>query len=75
MEYRGSGEGAVRTAVDGDLDAAEFIAYWLDDEDDVLAAMNVNVWDAGDELEAAGRSRARFAGPATGTTGLAARAG
>jgi 3-phenylpropionate/trans-cinnamate dioxygenase ferredoxin reductase subunit len=52
MEYRGHGEGAARVVIDGDLDAGEFLAYWLDAEDRTLAAMNVNVWDRGDELEA-----------------------
>jgi 3-phenylpropionate/trans-cinnamate dioxygenase ferredoxin reductase subunit len=58
MEYRGHGEGAARTLLDGDLSAGEFVAYWLDDADRVLAAMNVNVWDKGDELEALVRDRA-----------------
>jgi 3-phenylpropionate/trans-cinnamate dioxygenase ferredoxin reductase subunit len=57
MEYRGHGEGAARTVVDGDLDTGEFLAYWLDDADRVIAAMNVNVWDKGDELDAMVRSR------------------
>jgi 3-phenylpropionate/trans-cinnamate dioxygenase ferredoxin reductase subunit len=57
MEYRGHGEGAARVDVDGDLEGGEFVASWLDDEGRVLAAMNVNVWDRGDELEAMVRSR------------------
>jgi 3-phenylpropionate/trans-cinnamate dioxygenase ferredoxin reductase subunit len=57
MEYRGHGEGAVRTVVDGNLDAGEFLAYWLDAAGRVLAAMNVNVWDAGEALEARVRNR------------------
>ncbi|MGW2159950.1 NAD(P)/FAD-dependent oxidoreductase [Nonomuraea sp. NPDC001699] len=43
--------------VRGDLDAREFIAFWLDEEDKVLAAMNVNVWDVTDHTQALIRSR------------------
>ena len=28
----------------------EFVAFWLDDQDRILAAMNVNVWDVPDEV-------------------------
>ncbi|MEU1727960.1 FAD-dependent oxidoreductase [Nonomuraea sp. NPDC005692] len=56
--------------VRGDLDAREFIAFWLDEEDRVLAAMNVNVWDVTDHTQALIRSRkpvdrARLADPGT----------
>ncbi|MEV4416979.1 FAD-dependent oxidoreductase [Catellatospora sp. NPDC049609] len=32
--------------------APEFIAFWLTDDDRVVAAMNVNVWDVQDDLQA-----------------------
>jgi NADPH-dependent 2,4-dienoyl-CoA reductase/sulfur reductase-like enzyme len=49
-EYRGLADPAHdRLAIRGDLDAREFIAFWLRD-DYVAAAMNVNVWDDGDAL-------------------------
>ena len=35
----------------GDVDGREFIAFWLDG-DRVRAAMNVNVWDVTDDLQA-----------------------
>jgi 3-phenylpropionate/trans-cinnamate dioxygenase ferredoxin reductase subunit len=57
MEYRGHGEGAARVAIDGDLAAGEFVASWHADDGAVLAAMNVNVWDRGDELEVLVRPR------------------
>ncbi|MDQ1373324.1 MAG: 3-phenylpropionate/trans-cinnamate dioxygenase ferredoxin reductase component, partial [Actinomycetota bacterium] len=56
MEYRGHAESFARVVIDGDMATSEFVAYWLDDDDGVLAAMNVNVWDRGDELEAAVRA-------------------
>ncbi|MER6578098.1 FAD-dependent oxidoreductase [Nonomuraea sp. NPDC001023] len=43
--------------VRGDLDAREFIAFWLDEQDRVLAAMNVNIWDVTDHTQALIRSR------------------
>jgi 3-phenylpropionate/trans-cinnamate dioxygenase ferredoxin reductase subunit len=42
----------------GDKERREFIAFWLDNADRVLAGMNVNVWDVTDairELVRAGR--------------------
>ncbi|MEP6666598.1 MAG: FAD-dependent oxidoreductase [Nocardioidaceae bacterium] len=36
----------------GDLKGREFIAFWLDGDDHVLAAMNVNIWDVVDDLKA-----------------------
>ena len=36
----------------GDLDGREFIAFWLDHDDHVLAGMNVNVWDVVDDVKA-----------------------
>ena len=53
MEYVGyaSADSTARVVVRGDKDAREFVAFWLDEEDHLLAAMNVNVWDVVDELK------------------------
>ena len=57
MEYRGLAIGADSFEIDGDADAYEFVAYWRR-EGRTIAAMNVNVWDVGDQLEEAILSRA-----------------
>jgi NADPH-dependent 2,4-dienoyl-CoA reductase/sulfur reductase-like enzyme len=53
MEYIGhAAPGSyARTLVRGDLGAREFVAFWLDDQDRILASMNVNVWDVVDEIK------------------------
>jgi NADPH-dependent 2,4-dienoyl-CoA reductase/sulfur reductase-like enzyme len=52
MEYVGhaTSDDTARVVVRGDLDGREFVAFWLDDRDRILAAMNVNVWDVPDEV-------------------------
>jgi NADPH-dependent 2,4-dienoyl-CoA reductase/sulfur reductase-like enzyme len=35
----------------GDVDNREFLAFWLDGDNKVLAGMNVNIWDAGDAIK------------------------
>ncbi len=52
MEYVGHAtrEDTARVVVRGDVEGLEFVAFWLDDEDRILAAMNVNVWDVPDEV-------------------------
>jgi 3-phenylpropionate/trans-cinnamate dioxygenase ferredoxin reductase subunit len=52
MEYVGHAtrDDTARVVVRGDLDGREFVAFWLDEQDRVLAAMNVNVWDVVDEV-------------------------
>jgi 3-phenylpropionate/trans-cinnamate dioxygenase ferredoxin reductase subunit len=57
MEYRGLAIGADAFEIDGDAEAYEFVAYWRR-EGRTIAAMNVNVWDVGDQLEEAILSRA-----------------
>ena len=59
----------------GDVDAREFIAFWLEGGR-VLAGMNVNVWDVTDDIQALIRSRtpvdpARLADPETPLADLA----
>jgi NADPH-dependent 2,4-dienoyl-CoA reductase/sulfur reductase-like enzyme len=53
MEYIGYAPPGsyARVLVRGDLAAREFVAFWLDAEDRILAAMNVNVWDVVDEIK------------------------
>ena len=52
MEYVGHAtrDDTARVVVRGDLAGREFAAFWLDDQDRILAAMNVNVWDVPDEV-------------------------
>ena len=53
MEYVGHAtrDDTARVVVRGDVDEREFVAFWLDDQDRILAAMNVNVWDVPDEVK------------------------
>jgi 3-phenylpropionate/trans-cinnamate dioxygenase ferredoxin reductase subunit len=50
MEYRGYAPEWGKVVVRGDIAKREFLAFWLAD-DRVIAAMNANVWDQGDELQ------------------------
>ena len=53
MEYVGHAtrDDTARVVVRGDVGKREFVAFWLDDQDRILAAMNVNVWDVPDEVK------------------------
>jgi NADPH-dependent 2,4-dienoyl-CoA reductase/sulfur reductase-like enzyme len=53
MEYIGyAAPGSyARVVVRGDLASREFVAFWLDGDDRILASMNVNVWDVVDEIK------------------------
>ncbi|WP_459549655.1 NAD(P)/FAD-dependent oxidoreductase [Nocardia sp. X0981] len=53
MEYTGfAGPGDYeQVVVRGDRAGREFVAFWLDDRQRVLAGMNVNVWDVGDRIK------------------------
>jgi 3-phenylpropionate/trans-cinnamate dioxygenase ferredoxin reductase subunit len=57
MEYSGHATDWDEVVFRGDVDAREFIAFWLKDGR-VLAGMNVNVWDVTDDIQALIRSRA-----------------
>jgi 3-phenylpropionate/trans-cinnamate dioxygenase ferredoxin reductase component len=57
MEYHGLGGPDDEVVVRGSLGDREFVAFWLR-EGRVVAAMNVNVWDVGDDVKALIRSRA-----------------
>ncbi|MEV6336500.1 FAD-dependent oxidoreductase [Nocardia vinacea] len=53
MEYTGyaaTGEYA-QVVVRGDVGKREFVAFWLDAENRVLAGMNVNIWDVTDRIK------------------------
>jgi 3-phenylpropionate/trans-cinnamate dioxygenase ferredoxin reductase subunit len=58
MEYVGHAPTYARVVFRGDVAGREFIAFWLDGEDRVLAGMNVNVWDVVDDVKALIASRA-----------------
>lgn len=53
MEYTGFvAPGAeTRVVVRGDVTGREFVAFWLDPANRVLAGMNVNVWDVTDRIK------------------------
>lgn len=57
MEYSGHAPTWDQVIVRGDLDSQQFIAFWVDGGR-VVAAMNCNVWDVTDDLQALIRSRA-----------------
>jgi len=57
MEYRGHAVGADAVVVRGAIDGGEFTAFWTAGGR-VVAGMNVNVWDVGDQIEALIHSRA-----------------
>ncbi|WP_026918129.1 NAD(P)/FAD-dependent oxidoreductase [Gordonia shandongensis] len=52
MEYRGHAVDHAAVVTRGDVAGRSFHAFWLGDDDAVLAAMNVNLWDDGDDLAA-----------------------
>ncbi|MGY1943290.1 NAD(P)/FAD-dependent oxidoreductase [Nocardia asiatica] len=53
MEYTGfaAADEYARVVVRGDTATREFVAFWLDADDRVLAGMNVNVWDVTDRIK------------------------
>jgi hypothetical protein len=53
MEYIGLAGSDARVVVRGDLEAREFVAFWLDGDSRLLACMNVNVWDVPDAVKPA----------------------
>ncbi|MEU5843820.1 FAD-dependent oxidoreductase [Rhodococcus sp. NPDC047139] len=52
MEYLGLAPPDARVITRGDVSGLEFLAFWLDDERRVRAGMNVDIWDAGDDIRA-----------------------
>jgi 3-phenylpropionate/trans-cinnamate dioxygenase ferredoxin reductase component len=61
MEYVGHAPAYERVVFRGDVAGREFIAFWLDNQNRVLAGMNVNVWDVVDDVKALITSRAAVA--------------
>jgi 3-phenylpropionate/trans-cinnamate dioxygenase ferredoxin reductase component len=57
MEYVGHSAGYARVEFRGDVAGREFTAYWLDDDDRVLAGMNVNIWEGLDDIKTLIRER------------------
>ena len=52
MEYVGHAPRFERVVFRGDVAGREFVAFWLDGANRVLAGMNVNVWDVLDDVKA-----------------------
>jgi 3-phenylpropionate/trans-cinnamate dioxygenase ferredoxin reductase subunit len=59
MEYVGHAPSFDRVVFRGDVAGREFVAFWLDADNRVLAGMNVNIWDVLDDVKALIRSRTR----------------
>jgi 3-phenylpropionate/trans-cinnamate dioxygenase ferredoxin reductase component len=57
MEYVGHAPSFDRAVFRGDVAGREFVAFWLDGDNRVLAGMNVNIWDVLDDVKALIRSR------------------
>jgi 3-phenylpropionate/trans-cinnamate dioxygenase ferredoxin reductase subunit len=57
MEYVGHAPSFERVVFRGDVAGREFVAFWLDSDNRVLAGMNVNIWDVLDDVKALIRSR------------------
>jgi 3-phenylpropionate/trans-cinnamate dioxygenase ferredoxin reductase component len=69
MEYVGHAPNYERVVFRGDVDGREFVAFWLDGDNRVLAGMNVNIWEGLDDIKSLISSRepvdpARLADPA-----------
>ncbi len=57
MEYVGHAPSFERVVFRGDVAGREFVAFWLDNNNRVLAGMNVNIWDVLDDVKALIRSQ------------------
>jgi 3-phenylpropionate/trans-cinnamate dioxygenase ferredoxin reductase component len=57
MEYVGHAPSFQRVVFRGDVSAREFVAFWLDGDNRVLAGMNVNIWDVLDDIKSLIRSK------------------
>jgi 3-phenylpropionate/trans-cinnamate dioxygenase ferredoxin reductase subunit len=51
MEYVGHAPSYERVVFRGDVGAREFVAFWLNGGNRVLAGMNVNIWDVLDDVK------------------------
>jgi 3-phenylpropionate/trans-cinnamate dioxygenase ferredoxin reductase subunit len=57
MEYVGHAPSYDRVVFRGDIDGREFVAFWLDPGNRILAGMNVNIWDVLDDVKTLIRSQ------------------
>lgn len=57
MEYVGYAPNYQRVVYRGDVDGREFVSFWLDGSNRVLAGMNVNIWEGLDDIKALIRSQ------------------
>src|ERR1700756_2836719 len=57
MEYVGHAPSFERVVFRGDVSGREFVAFWLDGDNRVLAGMNVNIWDVLDDVKSLIRSQ------------------
>jgi 3-phenylpropionate/trans-cinnamate dioxygenase ferredoxin reductase subunit len=57
MEYVGHAPSFERVVFRGDVSGREFVAFWLDGDNRVLAGMNVNIWDVLDDVKSLIRSK------------------
>ena len=57
MEYHGYASDWDRVVLRGDVAGRQFLAFWVKDGR-VLAGMNANLWDQGDQIKALVRSGA-----------------
>jgi 3-phenylpropionate/trans-cinnamate dioxygenase ferredoxin reductase subunit len=57
MEYVGHAPDYQRVLFRGDVEGRQFVAFWLDGDNRVLAGMNVNIWDVLDDVKSLIRSR------------------
>jgi len=57
MEYVGHAPRYEKVVFRGDVSKREFTAFWLGDNDRVLAGMNVNIWEGLDDIKSLIRSR------------------
>lgn len=57
MEYVGHAPSYDRVVFRGNVPGREFVAFWLDGDNRVLAGMNVNVWDVLDDVKELIRAR------------------
>jgi NADPH-dependent 2,4-dienoyl-CoA reductase/sulfur reductase-like enzyme len=75
MEFSGYPEGYARVVTRGSVSDREFVGFWLDRDDKVLAGMNVNVWDVTEAIQGLVRAKgpadvARLTDPAVPLTDL-----
>jgi 3-phenylpropionate/trans-cinnamate dioxygenase ferredoxin reductase subunit len=57
MEYVGHAPADAPVVFRGDVPGREFTAFWLGEDDRVLAGMNVNVWEGLDDIKTLIRER------------------